>query len=89
MSLKNWVAAGAKCYADINGQRIPALVLETRFTTRGDYEQARLRIAVPNQMSGGYLVSNYPKPVQSYKLTRRTNTIPELDQDNGPGPQVA
>jgi hypothetical protein len=88
MTLKNWVAAGAKCFAEINGQKIPAIILETGFSSAGDYEQARLRIAVPNPMSGGYLVSDYHKPVQSYKLTRRFTTIPALDQP-GPGPEKA
>lgn len=89
MSSKQWVATGAKCYAEINGQKIPARVLSTGFSCQGDYELARLKIAVANPMGGGYLVSNYPRPVQSYKLTRRTDTIPELDQDDDPGPIAA
>lgn len=72
---------GAKVYAKINGQNVPAVVLETAFSAEGNYLQTRLRIAVKNNFTGQWMTSNYPKPVQSYKLTMRFEMIPELDKN--------
>ena len=73
---------GAKVYAEINkGNKVPAVILETAFSSEGNYLQCRLKIAQYNPMSQQWLVSQYNRPVQSYKLTRRTEVIPGLDSE--------
>ena len=57
----------------------PAVVLETAYSHEGDYEQCRLKIAQYDALNKRWLVSMYPKPVQSYKLRERKEVIPELD----------
>ena len=73
---------GAKVYAEINkGNKVPAVVLETAFSHEGDYLQCRLKIAQYNSLTQQWITSMYNKPVQSYKLTKRTEVIPELDNE--------
>ena len=57
----------------------PAVVLETAPSYEGDYRQCRLKIAQYSPLSEKWLVSVYPKPVQSYKLRNRKEEIPGLD----------
>ena len=57
----------------------PAVVLETAYSYEGAYEQCRLRVAQYDALNKRWLVSMYPKPVQSYKLRERKEVIPELD----------
>jgi hypothetical protein len=72
---------GSKVTVRLNGQDVPALVLESRPSANGDYYECRLRIATYNSLSKQWLISDYPRPVQSYKLRRRYTTIAELDSD--------
>ena len=73
---------GAKVYAELGkGNKVPAVVLETAFSSEGDYLQCRLKIAQYNSLSGQWITSQYNKPVQSYKLTKRTEVIPGLDNE--------
>lgn len=73
---------GAKVYAELNkGHKVPAVVLETAFSSEGDYLQCRLKIAQYNAMTQQWITSQYNRPVQSYKLTKRSEVIPELDNE--------
>lgn len=72
--------AGSKVFAKLKGKKTPAVVLESRWSQEGNYDQTRLRVAQYNELRKEWLVSDYPKPVQSYKLTKRGTTVPGLDQ---------
>lgn len=73
---------GAKVYAELSkGHKVPAVVLETAFFSEGNYLQCRLKIAQYNAMTQQWLASQYNRPVQSYKLTKRSEVIPELDNE--------
>jgi hypothetical protein len=73
---------GSKVFVALNGQDIPAIVLESRPSFNGDYRNCKLKVAVYNAISRQWLVSVYPKPVQSHKLRKRYKDIPELDKAN-------
>lgn len=76
-------AIGAKVEVRLRGKKqppTPAIILDTAFSHEGDYLQCKLKIAERNQLGSGYLVSIYPKPVQSYKLVKRYYIIEELDK---------
>ena len=70
---------GSKVFVTINGEEVPAIVEESRPSHEGNYYDCRLRIAAYNAISRQWLVSIYPRPVQSYKLSKRYKDIPELD----------
>lgn len=70
---------GSKVFVALNGQDVPAIVLESWPSSKGDYRDCRLKIAAYNAISRQWLVSAYPKPVQSHKLRKRYKDIPELD----------
>jgi hypothetical protein len=70
---------GAKVYAKLKGRKVPAIVLESRWSQNGNYDQVRLRAAQRNELTRTWIVSELPKPVQSYKLTKRATYIVELD----------
>ena len=71
--------AGSKVLASIGGDEVPAIVLEAYPSSRGDYYDTKLRIAVYDAINRQWLVSAYPRPVQSYKLRLRYKDLPELD----------
>lgn len=53
---------------------IPGVVLETAFSSEGNYMQCRVEVTVTRQgLDGKPLVSKrvHPKPIQSYKLKKR------------------
>lgn len=75
---------GAKVNVKLHGPKgpvTPAVVLETAYSHEGNYKQCRLKIAQYSQLSGKWIVSMHPKPVQSYKLTVRKEVIAELDNE--------
>ncbi|HLZ64368.1 MAG TPA: hypothetical protein VKR06_46150 [Ktedonosporobacter sp.] len=76
---KRW-ARGEKAFAKINGKSIAAVVLDAADSSRGDYQQCKIRIAEENHLGGGMLTSVYPKPVQSYRLKSRATIIAELGE---------
>lgn len=72
--------SGSKVYVDLRGKRIPAIVLESRWSSKGNYDEVKLRVAAYNELTQAWMVSNYARPVQSYKLTKRDDMIPGLDE---------
>lgn len=78
--------SGAKVFAKLRGkEKTPAVVLESRWSPEGDYDETRLRVAQYHELTEKWLVSDYPKPVQSYKLSKRATIVPGLDA-NDPKP---
>lgn len=74
-------ANGAKVYAKLKGkEKTPAVVLESAFSPEGNYDQCRLRVAQWHELGQKWLVSDYPRPVQSYKLSKRGTIVPGLDE---------
>lgn len=69
---------GTKVYAEMNGQKVPAVLLRSVDYTRTQYH-AYLRVAQQNKFSGEWLVSDLAKPISSKKLRKRATHIPELD----------
>lgn len=70
---------GSKVFVAIKGENVPAIVLESWSSPNGDYRDCKLKIAAYNALSRQWLISVYPRPVQSYKLSKRYKDIPELD----------
>jgi len=70
---------GSKVFMTVAGEEIPAIVLESRPSHEGDYYDCRLRVAIYNAITREWIISLYPKPIQSYKLRKRYKDIPELD----------
>jgi hypothetical protein len=72
---------GSHVYASINGDEVPGVVLESHPSPNGDYRDCKIKVAAYNAISRQWLVSTYPKPVQSHRLRLRYKDVPELDQD--------
>lgn len=70
---------GSKVFVALNSQEVPAIVLESWPSPNGDYYDCRLKVAAYNAISRQWLVSTYPKPIQSYKLSKRYNDVSGLD----------
>jgi|SRR5579859_6358737 len=73
--------SGSKVFVAINGEDVPAIVLEAHPSPNGDYRDCKIKVAAYNAISRQWLISDYPKPVQSHRLRLRYKDIPELDQD--------
>ena len=71
---------GAKVFLKRGKEEIPAIVLDSAFSAEGNYDQVRLRVAQYNEMGKVWIVSDLPKPVQSYKLKKRGTTVLGLDE---------
>ena len=72
---------GARVYVKLprSKELTPAILVATAYSHEGNYEQCKLRIAQYDDLNRRWLVSIYPKPIQSYKLKVRKEIIPELD----------
>ncbi len=70
---------GSHVYVTINGDEVPGVVLESHPSPNGDYYDTKLKVAAYNAISRQWLISVYPRPVQSYKLSKRYKNLPELD----------
>lgn len=75
---------GSKVFVAINGDEVPAIVLESHPSPNGDYRDCKLKVAAYNSISRQWLVSIYPKPVQSHRLRLRYKDLPELDEVSHP-----
>jgi hypothetical protein len=70
---------GTKVTARIAGKAVPAIVLSSRWSQEGNYDQCHLRVAAWSELERRWQVADYNKPVQSYRLKRRYDHIRELD----------
>jgi hypothetical protein len=67
---------GDKVWVRLGKQKEAGIVLDTAFSSEGDYLQVKVELLVVNALSPGQLLRQvYPKPVQSYKLTKRYVTL--------------
>lgn len=72
--LPKWIREGARCKAKINGATYNAII-----TQELDYGRFKVRTAVPDQLNGGCLFTDYAKPVSYNALTRRSSYVAGLD----------
>ena len=70
---------GMKVEARLHGKKVPAIVLGSRFSPKGNYKDTELLIAQKHELSGKWIVSHCKEPIPSYKLTRRITHIDGLD----------
>jgi len=70
---------GSKVFVAIGGEDDRRDVLESRPSPNGDYRDCKIKVAAYNAISRQWLVSVYPKLVQSHRLRLRYKDIPELD----------
>lgn len=76
MSNLSW-QAGETCEVVLEGTKYQAKVLETAFSSEGDYLQTKLEYTVDYQDWNGVWQTQtriWPKPVQSYRLTTTVET---------------
>jgi hypothetical protein len=67
---------GALIYVQFGKKHEPAILLDFADSPNGDYQQCQVELLKENPLSPGQLLrSVYPKPVQSYKLTKRYVTL--------------
>jgi hypothetical protein len=67
----------AKVWVQLKGKKIAGIVLDTAFSSEGDYMQCKVELLVVNALATDQLLrSVYPRPIQSYKLSKRYNTLP-------------
>jgi hypothetical protein len=68
---------GEKVWVELGKRKEAGIVLDTAFSSEGDYLQVKVELLVVNTLSPSQLLRQvYPKPVQSYKLTKRYVTLP-------------
>lgn len=64
---------GARVWVQLAGKKkIAGIILDSGFSAEGDYDVCKVELLVVNPLSPGQLLRQvYPKPIQSYKLTKR------------------
>jgi hypothetical protein len=68
---------GARVYANIGGKKEPGILLDSAWSSAGDYSQCKVELLKENPLTPGQLLRGvYPHPIQSYKLTRRYDVLP-------------
>ena len=74
--LPRWLKEGnTRCIAKIGKQRYSASI--TQELENGFF---KVKIAIPNTLSGGLIIRDYEKPVSFKNLVMREKRIPELDE---------
>ncbi len=67
---------GAKVWVQLAGKKIAGVVLDTTFSSEGDYMQCKVELLVVNPLAPVQLLRQvYLKPIQSYKLIRRYEVL--------------
>jgi hypothetical protein len=67
---------GAKVWVQLAGKKVAGIVQDTAFSSEGDYMQCKVELLVVNPLVPGQLLRQiYPHPIQSYKLTKRYETL--------------
>ncbi len=68
---------GARVWVQMGKRKEAGIVLDTAFSAEGDYMQVKIELLVVNTLSPGQLLRQiYPRPIQSYKLTKRLEALP-------------
>jgi hypothetical protein len=69
---------GARVWVRLEGTKIAGIVLDSGFSSRGDYDECKVELLTVNYLAPGQqlLRQVYPRPVQSYKLTKRNAPLP-------------
>lgn len=65
---------GARVWVQLNGKKEAGIVLDSGFSSEDNYDQCKVELLVVNPLAPGgqqLLRQVYPKPIQSYKLTKR------------------
>lgn len=63
---------GDRVWVQLSGTKTAGIVLDTAFSAEGDYLQCKVELLIVNPLAPEQLLRQvYPKPVQSYKLTKR------------------
>lgn len=71
-SRKDWIKKEVPCWAMLGGIKHEAIIKEFEFASQGDYYWCKIEIIKDNPLwTGQVLRAIYPKPIQSYYLTRR------------------
>jgi transposase len=67
---------GARVWVKLDGAKTAGIVLDTAFSSEGDYMQVKVELLAINPLAPEQLLRQiYPKPIQSYKLTKRYVTL--------------
>ena len=74
---------GARVWVKLGSKKEAGILLNFGFSSEGDYMQCKIELLVVNPLvPGGQLLRQvYPHPIQSYKLTKRYETLPGEVQD--------
>jgi hypothetical protein len=69
---------GALVWVKLEGTRIAGIVLDSGFSSRGDFDECKIELLAVNHMVPGQPLIRqvYPRSVQSYKLTKRNAPLP-------------
>jgi hypothetical protein len=63
---------GARVWVQLSGAKTAGIVLDTAISAEGDYLQCKVELLVVNPLAPDQLLRQaYPRPIQSYKLTKR------------------
>jgi hypothetical protein len=64
------VEKGVRFTVKIDGKEYTGTILDSAFSSEGDYLQCKCELEINNPLTGQTIKSVYPKPIQSYKLRR-------------------
>jgi len=68
---------GAKVWVQLSGAKTAGIVLDTAFSSEGDYMQCKIELLAVNPLVPAQLLRQvYPRPIQSYLLSKRGETLP-------------